>query len=319
MHDSAMPVRTTAYSLRDAIAEILWGAFKDYELEAACDGFGLPQHEDPWTHNSKRVYVRNRLTGVQLPQMLDIARRIMDEHPNDELAGLVQGTGLRGVDGEMKNLIFAADGAKPRIVLADAVSNTIDIVEGADRCLVYDRPLPPVGLTWGELVTWWSQAYPESGSALTPAQQLYARLARSLTGEGEGVLFRTYCERYGQDGADAIPALIPQIYLHYDPYTARELKTIPGGELVRQRMDFLLLPTDRRRIVIEVDGRHHFTENAYTEREKPSPRLYAQMAAEDRRIRLAGYEVFRFGAYELMQRGGANEARSFFDSLIAVA
>jgi hypothetical protein len=313
-----MPDRTTAYSLRDAIAEVLWGAYKDYELEAACDGFGIPQHENPWTHISKRVYVRNRLTGVQLPQMLDIARRIMDEHVDDELASLIQGGGLRGVDGEMKNLIFAADGPKPRIVLADAVSNTIDIVDGANRCLVYDRPLAPVGLTWGELVAWWSQTYPgTAGTALTPAKQLYARLARSLAGDGEKVLFRTYCERYGQAGAEAAPALIPQVYLHYDPYTARELQTMPGGELVRQRMDFLLLPTDRRRIVIEVDGKHHFAENPYTDREKPSPRLYARMAAEDRRIRLAGYEVFRFGAYELLQRDGADRVRSFFDRLIA--
>lgn len=225
-----MPERTTAYSLRDAIAEVLRGAYKDYELEAACDGFGIPQRDNAWTHNSKRVYVRNRLTGLQLPQTLDIARRILDEHPDASLASMVQGAGLRGVDGEMKNLIFAADGAKPRIVLADAVSNTIDIVEGADRCLVYDRPLPAVGLTWGELVSWWSQTQTNaSGTDLRPGQELYMRLARSVTSDAEKVLFRTYCERYGQDSAEAIPALIPQVYLHYDPYTARELETMPGG------------------------------------------------------------------------------------------
>jgi len=232
-----MPARTTAYSLRDAIAEVLWDVYKDYELGAACDGFGLPGHGDAWTHNSKRIYVRNRLTGVQLAQMLEIARRILDEHPDPVLEGMVAASGLRGVDGEMKNLIFAADGAKPRIVLADAVSNTIDIVEGADRCLVYDRPLSPVGLTWGELVSWWSQTHTEPPSDRTPGQQLYARLARSLASDAEKVLFRSYCERYGQDDGDAAPALIPQIYLHYDPYTARELQAMPGGELVRQRMD----------------------------------------------------------------------------------
>ena len=181
-----MPERTTAYSLRDAIAEVLRGAYKDYELEAACDGFGIPQRDNAWTHNSKRVYVRNRLTGLQLPQTLDIARRILDEHPDASLASMVQGAGLRGVDGEMKNLIFAADGAKPRIVLADAVSNTIDIVEGADRCLVYDRPLPPVGLTWGELVSWCSQTQTNaSGTDLRPGQELYMRMARSGTSDAE--------------------------------------------------------------------------------------------------------------------------------------
>ena len=266
---------------------------------------------------SKRIYVRNRLTGVQLPQMLEIARRILDEHPESALEAMVAGTGLRGVDGEMKNLIFAADGAKPRIVLADAVSNTIDVVEGADRCLVYDRHLSPLGLSWGELVSWWSQTHREAPSDQTPERQLYLRLVRSLSSDAERVLFRAYCERYGRDG-DAVPALIPQIYLHYDPYTARELRAMPGGEFVRQRMDFLLLPSDRRRVVIEVDGKHHYTEDAYTDAAKPSPRLYAEMAAEDRRIRLAGYEVFRFGAYELMQQDGADAARQFFDDLLAM-
>lgn len=311
-----MPERTTAYSLRDAIAEVLWDSYKDYELEAACNGFGLPDHEDAWTHNSKRIYVRNRLTGVQLPQMLEIARRVLDEHPDPALLEMVAGTGLRGVDGEMKNLIFAAEGPKPRIVLADAVSNTIDIVEGADRCLVYNKPLSLVGLTWGELVGWWAQRHPASTTDRT-AQELYLRLSRSLASDAEKVLFRAYCERYGRDGGHAAPALIPQIYLHYDPYTARELQSMPGGELVRQRMDFLLLPSDRRRVVIEVDGRHHYTEDAYTDHEKPSPRLYAEMAAEDRRIRLAGYEVFRFGAYELMQPEGPGTARRFFTDLLA--
>lgn len=315
-----MPERTTAYMLRDAIAELLWGAYKAYEIDGACDAFGMPEHEDAWTHNSKRIYVRNRLTGVQLPQMIEIARRILDEHPDPALGEMIAGTGLRGVDGEMKNLIFAADGAKPRIVLADSVSNIIEVVEGADRCLVYDRPLSPIGLTWGELVRWWSATYPAPPGGQTHAQTLYSRLSRSLGSGAERVLFRAYCERYGHDGGgDTAAALIPQVYLHYDPYTARELQAMPGGELVRQRMDFLLLPNDRRRIVIEVDGRHHYTQNAYSDNERPAPQLYAEMVAEDRRIRLAGYEVFRFGAYELMQPDGPDAARRFFAELLTTS
>jgi hypothetical protein len=30
-----------------------------------------------------------------------------------------------------------------------------------------------------------------------------------------------------------------------------------------------------------------------------NPQLYAQMVSEDRMFRMAGYEVFRFGGYEL--------------------
>jgi hypothetical protein len=304
--------RTTAYVLRDAIAEVLWGAYKDYELDAVCDGFGMPPVENAWTHNSKRIYVRNRLGSVQLPEMIEIAKRILDEHPDEELAELITGAGLRGVDGEMKNLIFAADGLKPRIVLADAVSNTIEIAEGADRCLVYDRPLSPAGLSWGDLVAWWRDRDPTA----EPDRALYRRLSRSLASEAEKVLFRTYCERYGTGDGEQVPALIPQVYLHYDPYSARELESMPGGELVRQRMDFLLLPSDRRRIVIEVDGKRHYAEGVDTDRERPSPRLYSEMASEDRRIRLAGYEVFRFGGYELTQGNGAETVRDFFDELL---
>lgn len=303
----------TAYVLRDSIAEVLWGAYKDYELDAACNGFGIPPVEDAWTHNSKRIYVRNRLGGVQLPQMIEIAQRVLDEHPDDDLSALIAGTGLRGVDGEMKNLIFAANGLKPRIVLADAVSNTIEIVEGADRCLVYERPLSPAGLSWGDLVAWWRNRNPESQE---PNRELYRRLSQSLASEAEKVLFRAYCERYRS--GESVPALIPQVYLHYDPYTARELKAMPGGELVRQRMDFLLLPSDRRRIVIEVDGKHHYTEGTDTDQEKPSPRLYSEMTSEDRRIQLAGYEVFRFGGYELTQGNGETIVREFFDELLAI-
>lgn len=200
------------------------------------------------------------------------------------------------VDGEMKNLIFAADGPKPRIVLADAVSNTIDIVEGADRCLVYDRTLSPIGLTWGELLA-------------------NRRLVKSLVGDEEKLLSRTYRERYAREDAESAPALVLQVYLHYDPYTAAH----SGHRRPRTRAaahGLLLLPDDQRRIVIEVDGRHHYTENAYTDDERPSPRLYSEMVAEDRRIRVDGYEVFRFGGYELSQSTAPDMVRSFFADLI---
>ena len=304
-------------ALREVIVDVVSGSYKSYETEAACDHFGIPEREDAWAYNSKRVYARNRLTGLQLPGMLEIARRVLDEHPDEELANMVLGTGLRGVDGELKTLIFAADGATPRIVLADAVSNTIDIVDGADRCLVYDRPLTTAGLTWGELLDWWTATKrPRVSAGRTAGQALYGRLARSLTSAAETLLFRSYCERGGKRGKATLPALIPHVCLHYDPQTAWELATIDGGELVRRRMDFLLLPPGHRRIVVEVDDTDRYTEHPNTTREQPSPRLYSELVAEDRRIQMAGYEVFRFGGYELTQPGGADVVRSVFDTLL---
>lgn len=53
-----------------------------------------------------------------------------------------------------KNLIFAAIGPKPKIVLRGAVNNDAEIVQNAENCLVYSDPLSAHGLTWRQMVTW---------------------------------------------------------------------------------------------------------------------------------------------------------------------
>jgi hypothetical protein len=42
------------------------------------------------------------------------------------------------------------------------------------------------------------------------------------------------------------------------------------------------------------------------------------MVAEDRRIRLRGYEVYRFGGSELGRGSAKAELSSFFDRLLAI-
>ena len=201
--------------------------------------------------------------------------------------------------------------AKPRTVLNDAINNIIDIVEHADKCLVYDRPLEGSGLSWGKLVTWWSETAPDAGDE--PDRSLYRRLLASLDSEPEKVLFKAYGARYGQPDADKLPALIPQLYLRYDPYTMRELGVRSGQVLARQRMHFLLLLPDRSRVVIEIDGKQH-----YAEGNTASPRLYAEMVREDRRLRLTGYEVYRWGGVELMpgDTSAPQRVEAFFDELL---
>jgi hypothetical protein len=297
--------------IRDHIAYFLQDTVKAYEIDGVCDRLGMPNVENAWTYNSKRVYVQNRLAGVPAPELMTIARRVVEEFDDPELEQLLEGDGFRGVDGTLKNIIFSADGAKPRIVVSDALNNTIDIVEGADRCLIYDRPLPPGGLTWAELVSWWASVQSITGDRAA-AESLYKRLIRSLASPPEELLFRTYCERYA-DGESDVPALIPQVYLHYNPYTARELAAMNGLQLPRQRMDFLLLPGGPTRIVVEVDGKQHYA----TDNGVASPTRYAEMVSEDRRIRLAGYEVFRFGGGELQGASGEQNVRDFFDKLNA--
>ncbi|MGW6898852.1 hypothetical protein ACWGF2_19930 [Streptomyces sp. NPDC054919] len=41
------------------------------------------------------------------------------------------------------------------------------------------------------------------------------------------------------------------------------------------------------------------------------------MVAEDRRLRLAGYEIYRFGGWELTEPGGEQLQENFFTQLLA--
>lgn len=228
--------------------------------------------------------------------------------------------GYRGVDGQMQNIIFASTGYKPEMVMRDAINNVIEIVEHGDSCLVYDRPLTEAGLTWGEVVAWWRDRQ-GLGSADDRAvgHDLYWRLRQSMQDNGqenqaEVLLFNIYGERYrGEEGMKR-PALLPQVYLHYDPLTRKQRQTLRKGDrLKRERMDFLMMWPGRARVVIEVDGKQH-----YAEGDKASPRLYAEMVAEDRALRLMGYEVHRFGGYELTENPEAPAMlRQFFDDLEA--
>ncbi len=131
--------------------------------------------------------------------------------------------------------------------------------------------------------------------SLEAERNLFRRLRDSLSRQSppERRLFESYFKAFREELGPALPALIPQVYLHYDPYTIKELRA--GRYILRQRMDFLLLFSHHLRVVIEVDGAQHYSD----ENGKPSPAKYAEMVAADRDLRLAGYEVYRFGGHEL--------------------
>jgi hypothetical protein len=70
-------------------------------------------------------------------------------------------------------------------------------------------------------VQWWaSRLQTENGDVA--ARRLWVRLNQSLEREPERRLFKAYTARYA-DGFD-LPALLAQVYLHYDPYTRRRLQ-----------------------------------------------------------------------------------------------
>ncbi|WP_432983204.1 hypothetical protein [Dactylosporangium sp. CA-233914] len=305
--------------LRQAIADALWQASAT-DLPDICSSYGLDSGEESEAMFSKRAYVKSRIKHFTLPRLVDLAQKVLEEYEHQPLTEMLQMVGAQGVDGDFRNLIFAANGPKPKIIFTDAINNVIRIVDNEEYCLSYDKPLEPHGLTWSELNSWWAGVTGlGSGDERVAASSLYQRLIESLDrglpeSERPGpeyLMFHEYCALCAERGFD-MPALIPQVYLHYDPYVRRKFM-VESGQPKRQRMDFLLLLPNRNRVVIEIDGVQHYSHDGV-----PSPRLYADMVAEDRRLRLAGYEIHRFGGYELRKNSPSARplVRQFFVDLL---
>ena len=232
-------------------------------------------------------------------------------NPTEKMSGcpVYKATKLQGgVPSRVKNLIFASNGPKPEMVFVDAVNNDIRITRNGEYCLVYEESVPSSGLSWSNLVQWWAARTNTDPISSETEKALRERLYDSLASEPERLLFNSYFERIHPLMQEP-PALIPQIYLQYDPYTVRER----NGQKVLplQRMDFLLLLPHSQRVVIEVDGKQHYANDDGT----ASPRLYAEMVAPDRELKLRGYEVYRFGGYELYGDSGKQVVEDFFRKL----
>lgn len=212
-----------------------------------------------------------------------------------------------GVHGRPKNLVFASP-EKPDIRILDAVNNDIEIVTNAERVLVYDRPLGSDPLLWRDLQAWWSEVrqIPDQERA---KKTLYRRLQASLPRNSppQRALFDGFYGGYGR-AVPELPALLPEVWLHWDPKTVRERGP---DALLRFRMDFLLLLPGGVRVVVEVDGKHHYADEAG----RADVNRYGAMMAADRDLRLSGYEVFRFGAAELLGPEARGVVKRFFDGL----
>lgn len=125
--------------LRAEIACALAAAVKAYDLADVCVELGMAaqgDNENPFS--SKRIYVGARIRMMSMDELIAIGHKIVEDYESPDLArALATIEQVSGrVAGELKNIIFAADGPKPRIVLRDALNNKIEIVEHADKCLV---------------------------------------------------------------------------------------------------------------------------------------------------------------------------------------
>ena len=210
--------------------------------------------------------------------------------------------------GRPKNIIFASS-TKPDLRFRDAINNDIEIVTNADKVLVYDRPIGNEGLSWQALQQWWSELQGVDNDDLAKAS-LYRRLKATLPDNSppQHTLFTSFFQAFGKS-VPQLPALLPEVWLHWDPQTVRERG---ADALLRFRMDFLLLLPHGARVVIEVDGMHHYGD---PETRRADVNRYAQMAAADRDLKLSGYDVYRFGASELLADDAQIRAVSFFHKL----
>ena len=60
---------------------------------------------------------------------------------------------------------------------------------------------------------------------------------------------------------------------------------------------------------VSTDATDEQRQRHYADGKEASPQLYPKMTAEDRRLRLRGYEVYRFGGFELSQPQAAATLR----------
>lgn len=203
-----------------------------------------------------------------------------------------------GVQGQVKNIIFAAK-YKPEIAFDDALNNDIRITRNENHCLIYNRSIPSSGVMWNDLVKWYAaenNLTDDQNPEVAFITRLCDCLDTSFKANGakagpETWMLQAYYNLKKELGID-LPALIPQVYLYYDPQTLRQR----GYKLFEhQKMDFLMIFSHKDRIVIEIDGKQHYAEGATA-----SPKLYSEMVRAHREMSLLGYDVYRFGGYEFM-------------------
>lgn len=211
-----------------------------------------------------------------------------------------------GKQSSPKNLIFAST-TKPDLRLGNALDNDIEVMSDPADVLIYDRPIASSGLLWRDLQAWYSQTCSIEESQAK--NRLYRRLKACLpeSSPPQTLAFSSFFKAF-KTAIPELPVLLPEVWFHWDPQTVSQR----GKEaLLRSRMDFLLLLPGGVRVVIEIDGKHHYSDLDG----RSSPRLYAEMMTADRALRLAGYEVYRFGAYELGLPNAEEVLIGFYRSL----
>lgn len=237
--------------------------------------------------------------------------------PAEQIAGRIKYKVFsinQGSQEPIKNIIFAAK-YKPDIVLDDALANNIRIIN-TNGALIYDQGIPSNGITWDSLSNWY-----ESLEFDNTKKQMTHVFYNCLDSEPERIFYKAYIAYLKEHGKN-IPALIPQVYMYYDPKikTQREWRIFE-----HQKMDFMMIISPTQRVVFEIDGIQHYSEDEIApgteHKHYASPARYSEMMKANREMSLAGYDVYRFGGRELWVNDSVSEEQiidkicGFFDSL----
>lgn len=216
-----------------------------------------------------------------------------------------------GVRGKIQEIVFAAV-AKPEFLITDVLNQDITIPLNNKRYLIYNGPIEREGLKWKQLKEWYDDT-------VTSCEESFEERIERSVGHGDSVLeknfYKAYLELVTELGED-IPALLPQVYLYYDPKVQKE-RIIKIFD--HQCMDFLMIFSESRRIIIELDGVQHYAEDEATripgrkyEVRIASTQKYADMVKAQREMTLAGYEVYRFGGSEIYEWDNARNVIKCF-------
>ncbi|MFG1858522.1 hypothetical protein ACGFJT_42290 [Actinomadura geliboluensis] len=264
--------------------------------------------------------LQRRLVAILNPHLRAVGAELRETDAKDGYPEFSVVSTRSGHSRPPRALIFATR-SKPDIRLEDVLDLDIEVLNDQDNVLVYDRPISSDGLRWRDLHSWWKdtrQITSDDQAKKTLYSRLKACLPKNPKGEwhrAQWNLFALYYKLHGQH-VPGLPALLPEVWLHWDPQTISARGAVA---MTHHRIDFLLLLPGGHRVVLEVDGMQHYSSTEADEDwkdAKPDRDKYARTVRSDRTLKLAGYEVFRFGTAELEKTDTAEELlREFFAAL----
>jgi len=309
MSDMAANSRLTIGLLQNTIPVVLY-VLSANELTKWCDRLGLgPSDKDPMA--SKKSYVRDRLLGTPSSTFSTVAEQVLREFqshadgngkepPTEEWLRAWQA--LReavGID-EIQTIVFASDG-KPDLVLHDVPNSQLADAKGS--ALIWRTHITEKGLTVADMLQWWR-------SNRRADDSLYRRFSECCQNNDERAVLDFYYQTLVKmDVNSELPALLPQVWLTYDPLTREQRYGKPA--LDRQRLDFLMYLPGRRKVIIEVDGIYHISKGDG----RACLETYSKGVAADRGLMAKGYTIYRFGANEIQQDAAEVLGQFFHDIL----